>query len=160
MRLLRAYLRGETDPEPRRITNGASVALSGPNAAADAGRPVTYDGPGRALSEIRPVALRRALENLVDNAVRYGERAGMTLEVREDAIVLRIEDDGPGIAPQDVESAFAPFTRLEASRNRHTGGTGLGLTIARRAILAEGGSLTLTNRVEGGLRAELILPRA
>ncbi|KQP50379.1 ATP-binding protein [Methylobacterium sp. Leaf106] len=154
-----AYLRGDTDPEPRRITNVASLAMSVANAAADAGRPVTYDGPGRALSEVRPVALRRALENLVDNAVRYGERAAMILEVGEDAVVLRIEDDGPGIAPEEVESAFAPFTRLEASRNRHTGGTGLGLTIARRAIQAEGGSLTLTNRAEGGLRAELILPR-
>lgn len=155
-----AYLRGDSDPEPRQVVNIASLAMSVSDSAADAGRPVTYDGPGRALSEIRPITLRRALENLVDNAVRYGHRAGMILEVHTDAIVLRIEDDGPGIAPEKVESAFAPFTRLEASRNRHTGGTGLGLTIARRAIEAEGGSITLTNRAEGGLCAELVLPRA
>ena len=73
---------------------------------------------------------------------------------------MRIDDDGPGIPACDVACAFEPFTRLEGSRNRNTGGTGLGLTIARRAVEAEGGTLILTTRPEGGLRAEIRVPRA
>ena len=74
-------------------------------------------------------------------------------------LVARVDDDGPGIAPEDVPRAFEPFTRLEGSRNRNTGGTGLGLTIAKRAIEAEGGTLSLANRPKGGLRAEIRVRR-
>lgn len=154
-----AYLRGDADPEPRRVTNVASVLVSVADTSADTGRDVGYQGPGRALAGVRPVAFRRALENLVDNGVRYGSRVRMHLEVEEAALFVRVDDDGPGIASEDVDRAFAPFSRLEGSRNRHTGGTGLGLTIAKRTIEADGGSLDLSNRPEGGLRAEIRLPR-
>ena len=103
---------------------------------------------------------RRAVENLVDNGVRYGIRVRVGIEIEEATLVVRIDDDGPGIAPEDVARAFQPFTRLEGSRNRNTGGTGLGLTIARRAVEADGGTLVLSNRPEGSLRAEIRLPRA
>lgn len=155
-----AYLRGEADPEPRQVVNVASILMSVADAAADAGHDVAYEGPGRALAMVRPVAFRRALENLADNGVRYGARVRIGLEVGADALLLRIDDDGPGIPPDLVARAFEPFTRLEGSRNRNTGGTGLGLTIAKRAVEAEGGTLALANRPEGGLRAEIRLPRS
>ena len=74
--------------------------------------------------------------------------------------MLQIDDDGPGIPSTDIARAFEPFTRLEGSRNRNTGGTGLGLTIAKRAVEAEGGTISLGNRPGGGLRVEIRLPRA
>ena len=155
-----SYLRGDADPEARQVVNVVSVLMGIADASADAGREVEYDGPGRALAAVRPVAFRRAVENLVDNGVRYGTRVRVGVEVDEAALVVRIDDDGPGIAPEDVARAFEPFTRLEGSRNRNTGGTGLGLTIAKRAVEAEGGTLALSNRSEGGLRTEIRLPRA
>ena len=89
-----AYLRGEADPEPRKIINVASLLMSIADASSDAGRDVVYDGPGRALATVRPVALRRALENLVDNAVRYGSRARLSLAVEPDNLLVLVEDDG------------------------------------------------------------------
>lgn len=155
-----AYLGGDADPEPRRVTNVASIVMGIADASADAGRPVSYQGPGRALATVRPVAFRRALENIVDNGVRYGSRVRIDLGVEKAVLVVRIDDDGPGIPPEDVARAFEPFTRLEGSRNRNTGGTGLGLTIAKRAVEADGGTLGLANSPEGGLRAEIRLPPA
>ncbi|MCX4194201.1 ATP-binding protein [Methylobacterium organophilum] len=154
-----AYMHGDVDPEARRVVNLASVLSGIADACADTGREVAYRGPGRVLATLRPVAFRRALENLVDNGVRYGGRARVELHVEEAALVVQVDDDGPGIAPEDVSRAFEPFTRLEDSRNRGTGGTGLGLAIAKRAVEADGGFLTLSNRPEGGLRAEIRLPR-
>lgn len=152
-----AYLGGDADPEPRRVTNVASIVMGIADASADAGRDVAYQGPGRAIATVRPVAIRRALENLVDNGVRYGSRVRVGLNVEKALMVVQVDDDGPGIPPEDVARAFEPFTRLEGSRNRNTGGTGLGLTIAKRAVEIEGGTLGLANRPEGGLRAEIRL---
>lgn len=154
-----AYLRGDADPEPRQVVNVASLLMSIADAAADAGRDVAYAGPGRALATVRPVALRRALDNVVDNAVRYGVRARVSLAIEEEGLLLTVEDEGPGIASEEMGRAFEPFTRLEASRNRNTGGTGLGLTIARRIVEGERGTITLANRPGGGLRAQITLPR-
>ena len=154
-----SYLKGEADPEKRQAVNVASMLMSIADASADASRDVAYEGPGRAVATVRPIGLRRAIENLVDNAVRYGTRARLTLEVRDSVLVIQVDDDGTGLSAEDAQRAFEPFTRIEASRNRNAGGTGLGLTIARRAILSEGGEITLTNRSEGGLRAEITLPR-
>ncbi|MFS8036638.1 ATP-binding protein [Xanthobacter sp. AM11] len=109
----------------------------------------------------RPVALRRALRNLVDNAVRYGRRAEVSiLQPAPGMVAIRVEDGGPGLQEDQLEQAFAPFVRLEPSRSPETGGMGLGLAIARSIIKAHGGELTLANRPEGGLRAEIILPTA
>jgi signal transduction histidine kinase len=115
---------------------------------------------GRALEPLhaKPRALKRCLGNLVDNALKFGKRA--LLEVADgDALLLGISDDGPGIPEEMLERVFEPFYRLDSSRSRDTGGTGLGLAIARDVAQAHGGSLTLRNRPEGGLRAELRLPR-
>jgi len=106
----------------------------------------------------RPLALRRCLTNLVDNAVRYGRHAKIVAEDAANQITIRILDDGPGIPEQELERAFEPFFRGEASRNRETGGSGLGLGIARNIARAHGGDLALKNRPTGGLEAILSLP--
>ena len=106
----------------------------------------------------RPVALKRALRNLVENAVRYGGSARLTLRSSPEALAIVVEDEGPGLPPDRIEDAFQPFVRLEPSRSVETGGIGLGLAIARSIVRAHGGTLTLENRAEGGLRAEIRLP--
>src|SRR6185437_4718175 len=106
----------------------------------------------------KPQALRRCLTNLVSNAVKFGVRARIVVEDGE-ALVIRVRDDGPGIAPEEIERVFEPFYRVESSRNRDTGGTGLGLSIARDVAQAHGGSLVARNLPGGGLEALLVLPR-
>lgn len=154
-----AYLRGESEPEAAQSTNVASLLMSLVDDAVDAGRQATYEGPSRALAQVRPVALKRALANLIDNAIRYGSSARVSLKVEERGLRVWIDDEGLGIAEEDVARVFEPFQRLDVSRNRNTGGTGLGLTIARRAIEREGGTIRLVNSPRGGLRAEVELPR-
>jgi signal transduction histidine kinase len=107
----------------------------------------------------KPLALKRCLGNLVHNAVQYAGRATIAVQDGRD-LVLGIEDEGPGIPPEALEQVFEPFFRLEASRNRDSGGMGLGLSIARDIAQAHGGSLVLRNRESGGLEAVLTLPRA
>ncbi len=125
----------------------------------DTGSKVEIDGSiGRPYAG-RPLALRRCLTNLVDNAIRYGGRATIKVEDPADRLIIRVLDDGPGIAETELEQAFEPFFRGEASRSRETGGTGLGLGIARNIARAHGGDLMLRNRSEGGLEAILTLPR-
>lgn len=109
--------------------------------------------PGRAQ------ALQRCVTNLVENAVRYGKRARVAIEDSDDALRIRIRDEGAGIPEPELERVFEPFYRLEASRNRATGGSGLGLSIARTIARAHGGSVTLRNAEGGGLEALLTLPR-
>jgi signal transduction histidine kinase len=106
----------------------------------------------------KPRALKRCLSNLLHNAITYGGDVKITVEDGRDLIV-RIRDAGPGIPEGDLERVFEPFFRLESSRNRDTGGSGLGLSIARDIAQSHGGSLTLRNLPAGGLEAELRLPR-
>ena len=116
------------------------------------------DLPARVKCLAGPVGLRRAIANLIDNAVKYGKEARVSLLRDPAAIRIVIDDDGPGIPEESVETVFRPFRRLETSRNRETGGAGLGLTIARSVARSHGGDVILTNRPEGGLHAELVLP--
>ena len=118
------------------------------------------DLPPRVKCLAGPVGLRRATANLIDNAVKYGGAARVSLVVDAAAIRIAVDDDGPGIPEEAMESVFRPFRRLETSRNRETGGTGLGLTIARSVARAHGGDVILANRPAGGLRAEIVLPIA
>jgi signal transduction histidine kinase len=120
---------------------------------------LTFSGPDHLVVRARPFALKRALTNLISNAVKYGGCARVTLggvEARQ--ITLAIEDEGPGIPASDAERLFQPFQRLETSRNRETGGIGLGLTIARNILRSHGGDVLLGNRATGGARATVILP--
>lgn len=124
---------------------------------------VEVSGEARRPLLVRPQALRRCLANLLDNAVRYGRSADgnvrITVEDSAESLNLHIDDTGPGMPDADLEQMFEPFRRGETSRNRATGGAGLGLAIARNLARAHGGDVTLENRPEGGLRATLTLPR-
>jgi signal transduction histidine kinase len=107
----------------------------------------------------KPQALRRCLTNLIANAVKFGSQAAVVVEDGS-SLVIRVRDDGPGIPEDQLERVFEPFYRLESSRNRDTGGSGLGLSIARDVIQAHGGSLVLRNLPVRGLEAVVTLPRA
>ena len=122
------------------------------------GAHVAVAGQAHDLLQGKPRALKRCLGNLVDNALKFGKQAMLDVE-DGDALIIRVADDGPGIPEEMLERVFEPFYRIESSRSRDTGGTGLGLSIARDVAQAHGGSLTLRNRSEGGLMAELRLPR-
>ncbi|RWP53681.1 ATP-binding protein, partial [Mesorhizobium sp.] len=108
----------------------------------------------------RPVALRRCVTNLVQNAVTYGKRAHLSLHRSGKTITLAIRDEGPGIPQAELDAVFGSFVRLEQSRNRQTGGLGLGLTIARNIARGTGGEVSLSNHPGGGLLTELKLPLA
>lgn len=126
--------------------------------ASDAGQSVTFEGQTHAALMARPVALRRCLTNLIDNACKYGGFARVTAS-REGAFALiRITDGGPGIPDAEIDKVFEPFYRRESSRSRDTGGTGLGLTIARNIAEQHGGSIRLSNIPTGGLEVRLMLP--
>lgn len=126
----------------------------------DMGRSVTVEGAAAQPYFGRPLALRRCLANLLDNAIRYGGRATLRVEDGARELLIRVLDDGPGMTPLELEKAFEPFFRGEASRSRETGGTGLGLGIARNIARAHGGELVLKNGAVRGLEAILTLPRA
>jgi signal transduction histidine kinase len=109
--------------------------------------------------QVQPMALRSCLNNLMDNALRYAGQALITLEDQREQLVIRVIDHGPGIAADQREAVFEPFFRLEGSRNRNSGGVGLGMTIAREAAQRMGGQLTLEETPGGGLTALIRLPR-
>ena len=112
----------------------------------------------RAVAFVRPQQIRRALRNLIENAIVYGERAHVSVVREAGSIRLVVADDGPGIAEDRMEEMLEPFTRLEGSRNRETGGAGLGLALVRAIMAEHQGELRLTNREGGGLEASLVLP--
>lgn len=114
----------------------------------------------RHVAAVRPILIRRALRNLVGNALQYGGSAAIAVERRGAHLDIIIDDSGPGISDGQLQKIFEPFARAESSRNRASGGSGLGLTIARAIAHAHRGSVTLTNRPEGGIRAILSLPAA
>lgn len=127
---------------------------------ADLGHDVTLQSGTPITMEGDPLALRRMVVNLVDNALKYGERARLRLRPAQTGCVLEIDDDGPGIPDALRHQVFEPFFRLEASRNRDTGGIGLGLATVRSIVLDHGGEASVSNRKEGGLRATVFLPAA
>jgi signal transduction histidine kinase len=125
----------------------------------DSGKSVEIAGRIAQPFAARPLALRRCLTNLVENAVRYGGTAMIEVEEGAREIAVRIRDRGPGVPEAELEQVFEPFYRGEASRSRETGGSGLGLGIARNIARAHGGDIVLRNRPGGGLEALLTLPR-
>jgi signal transduction histidine kinase len=107
----------------------------------------------------RRTALKRALTNLIDNAVKYGRVARVAILGRPDAVEITIEDEGPGIPPDQLDRVFMPFYRLDGSRTPGRGGVGLGLSTAQAIVHGHGGTVTAENRPEGGLRVRVRLPR-
>ena len=155
-----SFARDEAASEPHAMVDLRTLLQRVCDDVADAGHGITLDiGDDAVPYGCRPAALRRALTNLIDNAIKYGRQARVSLKNDQQGVLVRIDDNGPGIPEELQEEVFRPFRRLEASRSRETGGTGLGLTIARTTIRAHGGDITLTNRSEGGLRVEVWLPR-
>ncbi|WP_447801109.1 sensor histidine kinase [Pseudomonas kilonensis] len=124
----------------------------------DAGTEVAFEGAQRLVYVGRPIGIKRALVNLIDNAIKYGGAPTVRLEADANRVDICILDRGPGIAAQHLEQVFTPFFRIEGSRNKHTGGVGLGLSAARATVLEHGGTLTLRNRRGGGLEARVSLP--
>ncbi|KPN62862.1 histidine kinase [Aliiroseovarius crassostreae] len=116
---------------------------------------------GQAIqARIRPSAFRRALRNVIENAVRYGRKARVSYSVRNSDLLIFVDDEGSGIPAAELERVFDPFYRLEESRSLETGGHGLGLAIARTIVRAHGGDISLANREEGGVRATVTIPLA
>jgi signal transduction histidine kinase len=125
---------------------------------ADIGGDVEVSGPARLVIRTKPMALHRTLSNVIDNAVKYGKRARVTVEEQDETVALLVDDDGPGI-PEDMHKVvFEPFRRLQQEENGAEG-TGLGLTAARILVRSIGGEITLSNRPEGGLRVWVQLPK-
>jgi len=153
------FMRGVDSEEPIRPVDVDALVQSLQRDLEETGHAVTVEGCARAPYAGRPQALKRCLANLLDNAVKYGGAAHLTVEDGEERLQVRVSDRGPGIPAAALERVFAPFYRLEESRSRDTGGTGLGLSIARSIAESHGGTLILSNRAGGGLEALLDLPR-
>jgi len=153
------FMRDANTQEPAQRIDIMALLESMQTDYQDTGSRVEIEGSVALPYPGRPLSLRRCLTNLVDNAIRYGGRAAISLEDSADRLTIRVLDDGPGIREDELEQAFEPFFRGEASRSRETGGTGLGLGIARNIARAHGGDLALRNRPEGGLEATLTLAR-
>jgi signal transduction histidine kinase len=123
------------------------------------GEPVSWASHAPAPISCRPNEIKRAVRNLVENAVAYGHKADVRISDTSDGYEVLVEDEGPGIPEDDRQRVFEPFVRLEGSRNEATGGTGLGLTLVKAIAEGHGGAVQLENRPGGGLRARMHLPR-
>nr|WP_298721842.1 ATP-binding protein [uncultured Steroidobacter sp.] len=156
---LLTYFRGDDHPEKPCLVDLAVLVATVVDDLQDRGYDITYYGPEHCDAKLRLVEFKRALSNLTNNAVQYGNRAWVHLLEDDTEIRIRVEDDGPGIPEADMERVLVPFQRLDPARQRNTSGVGLGIPIAVRAVAAAGGKLTLSNRPEGGLCAQIALPR-
>lgn len=154
------FARDQAASESRRRTDVNALLASIVDDMADAGLPVTMTQGEPVVLVCQPGALRRALTNLIDNAVKYGGTARVAVEPGVAAVRIMIDDDGPGIPEAEQQLVFEPFHRLEQSRSQETGGAGLGLSIALSIVQAHGGDIALANRPGGGLQAVISLPLA
>ena len=119
---------------------------------------IAYSGPPNLVYFGRPMGLKRVISNLLENAVKYACEPAIELSRDAQKVTILVRDQGPGIPPESHEQVFVPFYRLEGSRNKNTGGVGLGLSAARAIVLEQGGALTLSNRKSGGLEVRVVLP--
>jgi signal transduction histidine kinase len=153
-----AFVRDTTRPAARTKLELASLLESVVDDSAETGGQATVERAEKIVIEGDPIALKRLLANLVDNALKYGHVARGRVFSEGETAVIEIDDDGPGIPPGELDRVFEPFFRGEPSRNRETGGIGLGLAVVRSLARAHGGDVILANRPEGGLRASVRLP--
>ena len=154
-----AFAGDELKGEPAHLIDLAALLISLCDSFSDRNCAASYSGPDHLFALCQPVAIKRAFANLIDNAIKYGGCARVTLSNSGAWAAISIADDGPGIAPDKAELAFQPFRRLDTSRNRDTGGVGLGLTIARDIIQSHGGEIALGVPPEGkGLEVRVSLP--
>lgn len=164
MRMLLESIQAYVDSDGRNIPaeriDIAVMAETLVDTAADRGADATYSGVSSLIVQVRPVAVRRALTNLIENALHYGGNVKVFARQDGGAAEIVIEDDGPGIPEDRISDALQPFVRLDTARTRDTAGMGLGLPIVRKAVRMENGTLDLRNRPQGGLRATIRLPMA
>ncbi|MDX3909971.1 MAG: ATP-binding protein [Sphingobium sp.] len=154
---MQVYLSGQSSVVSAERVDLAVMASTLVEAARDAGKSAVYYGPNNLEVKVRPVAIRRALNNLIDNALHYGGTVRLTLRRDEQDVVILVEDEGPGIPEDQLAEVVHPFVRLDGARTRNTRGMGLGLSIVSDAVRAEGGTLKLENLPEGGLRVTIFL---
>lgn len=155
-----AYLGGDTESEAPVWIDLAVLVATLVDDMTDHGHRITYQGPDHLVATLRPNSFRRAVGNLIENAVHYGDDVQVSLASQPDGIRLRVEDDGPGIPAESLSEVLQPFVRLDAARSRNTKGLGLGLAIVSQMVEREAGTLLLSNRARGGLCAEIILPQS
>src|SRR5690606_35311806 len=134
------YMHGNA-PEEARLIDVAAIAMTAVDNATDAGATIAYEGPDELVAHLRPLALKRALGNLIENATQYADTIRVTLATQGNEIILSVEDDGPGIPPADRETACLPFHRLATGHRRGGEGTGLGLAITKAAVASLSGRL-------------------
>ncbi len=154
------YMRGLDDREPVSPIDVDALLEALRADAEELGHSVAVTGTVATPFPGKPLGLRRILQNLLDNALKYARDVQIQVDDRPDSLVIVVRDRGPGIPAELLDKVFEPFHRVEASRNPGTGGTGLGLSIARNLAQAMGGEVTLANRPDGGLEARVALPRS
>jgi signal transduction histidine kinase len=155
---LLAFLGGEQDPEAAGRVDLAILLQTLVDDFSDRGHPTEYIGVESLETMIRPMGMRRAVTNLLENAFHHGAHARVSLNATAGKIVIAVDDDGPGIAEDRLAEVLLPFARLDSARSRNTGGLGLGLAIVAQAVERERGGLRLSNRSQGGLCVEITIP--
>jgi signal transduction histidine kinase len=153
-----AFVRDATKTGERRRLELSSLVQSVADEMADTGADVTAEVDRAVVIDGDPIALRRLVTNLLDNAVKFGDRARARVYTEDSAAIIEVDDDGPGLSGTDTDRVFEPFFRGEPSRSRETGGAGLGLAVVRSVARAHGGDAALENLPGGGLRARARLP--
>ena len=153
-----ALLRSKAETEAFQPTDVSRLCIDVCDALSMQGHDVKITASIPVVLPVRRQALKRAVGNLVENGIKYGGRVRVAVERRPGKVAIIIDDDGPGIPNERVEEAFEPFKRLVGPRQAAVGGFGLGLAIVRMTAHAHRGDILLSNRVQGGLRAELLLP--
>jgi signal transduction histidine kinase len=153
-----AFFRDDATAEETTSFDLPHVLLTIANDYADQDVSIGYSGPAHAVYRGRPLTLKRAFTNLIDNAAKYGVTPEIELSCEEAALLVAIRDRGPGIPVEALDHVFRPYYRVDRSRNRTTGGVGLGLTVAQAIVQGHGGEITLKNRPGGGLEAIIVLP--
>jgi signal transduction histidine kinase len=157
---LQTFVESGKDQGPLERIDVAVTAQTLVDNARDRGARASYRGPRHLEVVTRPVSVRRAMSNLVENALAYAGNARVEVAQRDGALEIVVEDDGPGIPPERMTEVLRPFIRLDNARGRDTAGMGLGLPIVERMVAAEGGTLNLANKPSGGLRVTIRLPNA
>jgi signal transduction histidine kinase len=155
-----AFVRDASRERPHGRVDLASVVETVIDEAALTGAQASVERADRVVVDGDPLALKRLAANLVNNALTFGRRAQGRVYADEGMAIVEVDDEGPGLPENELEAAFEPFHRLEASRSRHTGGIGLGLAVVRAIARAHGGDVSLANLAAGGLRARVSLPLA
>jgi signal transduction histidine kinase len=152
------FFRDDADTEDATTLDLPHLLVTIVNDYADQQIDIGYQGPTHGRYQGRPFALKRAVTNLIENAIKYGTTPEIDVTYQPDSWLIAVKDRGPGIPAESLNSVFRPYYRLDKSRNRTTGGVGLGLTVAQAIVHAHGGTIILSNRIEGGLEARITLP--